>query len=197
MVARFVSPAKGPQRPPPGAKRTLSAQNLRKLLKDAAQPQGKPPVTELPGEAEEAEGAPAPIEDPIAGRTLYCTAVSRYCFKSGRRTIPPWFVLATSGYGTFASTRANWEKAEALRRQVLSNARAEHKQKHGAPLPRDGVVAGHGHRKAGILTRYDPARPEGAGKEDERGLGAWQDKSSWALVSCAALRDACIESTTD
>lgn len=174
-MARFVSPAKGGSRSAVGSSK--SAQNLRKLLKDAAQPQGKPAVTKLPGEGEGDEGASSPAaaqeEDPLAGRTLYCTAVSRYCFKSGRRTIPPWFVLATSGYGTFASTRANWEKAEALRRQVLSSARAEYKQKHGAPLPRDGAIAGHGHRSAGILTRYDPARPEGSGKEDDRGLGAW------------------------
>lgn len=44
---------------------------------------------------------------------LYCTAVSRYVFKSGRKTIPPWLVIATSGYGTYASTRANWDKVRA------------------------------------------------------------------------------------
>jgi len=34
----------------------------------------------------------------------------RYCFKAGRKTIPPWFAIATSGYGTYASTRTNWDK---------------------------------------------------------------------------------------
>lgn len=104
-----------------------------------------------------------------------------YCFKSGRKTIPPWFVIATSGYGAYASTRSNWERAESLRREVQARASAKHLQEKGTPLPRDGYLNEGSHRKHGILTFYDPARPEGAGKEDDRGLGAWQDKSSWHL----------------
>lgn len=43
-------------------------------------------------------------------QVVYCTAVSRYVTKSGRKTIPPWFVFATSGYGVEEETRKNWEK---------------------------------------------------------------------------------------
>lgn len=103
------------------------------------------------------------------------------CFKSGRKTIPPWFIVATSGYGAYASTRSNWERAESLRREVQSRAAEKHKQEKGTALPRDGYLNEGSHRQFGLLTLYDPSRPEGAGKEDERGLGAWQDKSSWHL----------------
>lgn len=39
------------------------------------------------------------------------------------------------------------------------------------------------YRKYGMLTQYDPTRPEGAGKSDERGLGVYQDMNSWDMVS--------------
>lgn len=38
---------------------------------------------------------------------LYCTCVSRYVMKSGRKTIPPWLAIATSGYG-----KENWEQVK-------------------------------------------------------------------------------------
>ncbi|KAK0533668.1 hypothetical protein OC834_002145 [Tilletia horrida] len=114
--------------------------------------------------------------------TLYATAVSRYCFKAGRKTIPPWFIIATSGFGTWASTRENFEKAEALRIQTLAVAKREYAARTGSELPRDGLWAGRGYRAHGIARLYDPSRPEGAGAADQRGLGAWQDKASWATA---------------
>lgn len=101
-----------------------------------------------------------------------------YCFKAGRKTIPPWFVIATSGYGTYASTRTNWDKAEHLRRNTLARAKAQYEERKGKPMPRDSLVLGSGYRKGGILQAYDPARKEND-SQDERGLGAWQDHRSW------------------
>ncbi|PWN44052.1 hypothetical protein IE81DRAFT_345994 [Ceraceosorus guamensis] len=184
VLARFVSPAKGHARTRQAGvrKRSRSAQNLKAMLIDVAQPQGKPPVRPpKPDEEQEAGLQEGEVEQSLEGRTIYATAVSRYCFKSGRRTIPPWLVVATSGYGTFASTRSNWERAEGLRRNILSREQAKYQSKHGKAMPRDGIIEGGGHRKAGIMSVYDPARAEGVGKEDNRGLGAWQDKASWNL----------------
>lgn len=131
----------------------------------------------------------------------------RYCFKSGRKTIPPWFIIATSGYGSYASTRTNWDKvrglvgsevsfsfvsqlirdltpnpkAENLRRRVLARCKAEYLEEKGKPLQRDSLVLGSGYRRGGILAKFDPSRPEGDSSHDV-GLGAWQDRENWHLV---------------
>ncbi|PWN36733.1 uncharacterized protein FA14DRAFT_112436, partial [Meira miltonrushii] len=117
----------------------------------------------------------------LGERTLYCTSVSRYCTKAGRKTIPPWFVVATSGYGTFASTRTNWDKSENLRRNTLARAKADYEAKTGKAMPRDAFVMGSGYRKGGILYAYDPARKPND-LSDERGLGSLQDPQSWHLA---------------
>lgn len=126
---------------------------------------------------------------------------NRYCFKSDRKTIPPWFIIATSGYGTFASTRANWDKAEALRRSVFGRASKRHIQQTGRPLPRDNVILGGGVRSAGILAAYDPSRKpvqqqEEQGPEEqeqEQGLGSWQDPKSWSMAEWEERRLAGLE----
>ncbi|PWN48457.1 hypothetical protein IE53DRAFT_389348 [Violaceomyces palustris] len=110
------------------------------------------------------------------GETVYCTSVSRYCFKAGRRTIPPWLVIATSGYGTWASTQTNWDKAETLRAKFLSESRSEYRRKTGKELPRDSYLLGSGFRKAGLLSAYR-LESERKGTEDE----AWMSEGFWEL----------------
>lgn len=78
-------------------------------------------------------------------------------------------------------------KAENLRRNVQSKRKADYQEKHGRPMPRDSLFLGSAYRKAGIFTAYDPARPENA-QDDERGLGAWQDRKNWQLVSLSLLK---------
>ncbi|EPQ28326.1 uncharacterized protein PFL1_04153 [Pseudozyma flocculosa PF-1] len=150
------------------------------------------PATHRPNSAKSASSlSEAAATDPASGATgsgrsrsssaaasevVYCTSVSRYCFKSGRRTIPPWLILASSGYGTWASTRTNWTKAEELRAKVLRDTQREHRAKTGRELPRDGIIAGGGYRKAGFLTRYR-LESERTGSDDER----WMDKADWQL----------------
>ncbi|CAD6884477.1 unnamed protein product, partial [Tilletia caries] len=163
-------------------KRTLSSVELRKFAASVMQSQRE--AEKGKGKADEGSGAATPETRPSSNdtapktskstpTTVYATAVSRYCYKAGRKTIPPWFIVATSGFGTWASTRENFEKAEALRIQTLNVAKREHAARTGSELARDGVWAGRGYRKHGICRVYDPARPEGSGPSDERGLGAY------------------------
>lgn len=84
-----------------------SAQNLRNLLKDASRTDDRQHKVK-----EEEVGTPTASR---RNRKVYCTAISRYCFKYNRKTIPPWLVVATSGFGTWASTCTNWSLAESLR----------------------------------------------------------------------------------
>lgn len=91
-------------------------------------------------------------------------------------------MIATSGYGTYASTRTNWDKAEHLRRNILARTKADYQEQHGRPLPRDNLILGSGYRRGGILKAYDPSRKQND-SSDESGLGARQDQSSWHLVS--------------
>ena len=90
-------------------------------------------------------------------------------------------IVATSGYGTYASTRTNWDKAETLRRNQLTKTKEEYTKKTGKPLPRDALVLGSGYRKGGILKAYDPSRKVND-NSDERGLGTWQDPKSWHMA---------------
>lgn len=109
MVGKFYSPsALNPEDEALApSKLSKSTQNLKALLADVTKPDQK----------DGAAAAQALLEDSkkiSSERKLYCTAISRYCFKAGRKTIPPWFVIATSGYGTFASTRTNWDKVSLI-----------------------------------------------------------------------------------
>lgn len=52
-------------------------------------------------------------------RRVYCTSITRYCVKSSRRTVPPWLVIATHGYG--ADGAASWLKAEQLRAEAAQD----------------------------------------------------------------------------
>ncbi|KDN35449.1 hypothetical protein RSAG8_11587, partial [Rhizoctonia solani AG-8 WAC10335] len=50
------------------------------------------------------------------GALIYCVAVSTYCFKHGRVTIPPKVALAISGFSlTEVGDSSNWEHAKRLR----------------------------------------------------------------------------------
>lgn len=59
---------------------------------------------------------------------------------------------------------------------------ADYLEKNGRPMPRDNLFLGSAYRQAGIMAAYDPARVENA-EDDDRGLGAWQDRKNWSIVS--------------
>ncbi|KAE8266641.1 hypothetical protein A4X09_0g5703 [Tilletia walkeri] len=175
-------------------KRSLSTVEMRKFAASVLQSQREADAKDKgKGKVDDGSGAVTPearsssdnttaTSKKSASTTVYATAVSRYCFKAGRKTIPPWFIVATSGFGRWASTRENFEKAEALRIQTLAVAKREYAARAGSELPRDGLWAGRGHRKHGICRLYDPSRPEGSGPSDQRGLGAYQDQASWSIA---------------
>ncbi|CAL1701536.1 unnamed protein product [Somion occarium] len=45
------------------------------------------------------------------GTVLHCVAISRYCFKLGRLTVPPAVALAACGFG---ADRSNWTRSAAM-----------------------------------------------------------------------------------
>lgn len=109
------------------------------------------------------------------GETLYCTSISRYVCKAGRRTIPPWLVIATSGYGTRPETRSNWEKAELLRVSYLEKERQAYRAKtgkHTISKKADAKLV----KKAALLRQFR-TESERKGTQDE----AWMSKSYWGL----------------
>jgi len=184
-------------------KRSLSSVELRKFAASVLQSQREADAKEKEkGQASGSEGttSTAPASSSPSGATstptqagkgkkekkqvVYSTAISRYCFKAGRKTIPPWFIVATGGFGTWASTRENFDQAEKLRIDTLAQAQREYAATHsGSAMPRDGVLAGRGFRQAGLGRLFDLSRPEGAGgDDDERGLGKYQDRASWATA---------------
>ena len=65
---------------------------------------------------------------------------------------------------------------------VQAQRKAAYQEKTGRPMPRDNLVLGSAYRQAGIFAAYDPMRPED-GEDDDRGLGAWQDRKNWHTVS--------------
>ncbi|KDN38092.1 hypothetical protein K437DRAFT_296417 [Tilletiaria anomala UBC 951] len=160
LLARFVSPAKRP-----GLADSKSIQNLKQLALDATSNPRVPVDKESGSGASSSRSSFTPKE-----RTVYCTAISRYVFKAKRRTIPPWFTVATSGYGTFASTRENWTKSEVLRRDTIAAAK---RRKGGKALPKDNFFLGSGPRSAGIASRFHEA--EARGEE-------WTKARSWELA---------------
>lgn len=114
VVGNFYSPSAPEQNDEilAPSKLSKSAQNLRALLADVTKPDQKDGAAAAKALLDSSKKAKSSSS---GERRLYCTAISRYCFKSGRRTIPPWFVIATSGYGTFASTRTNWDKVSSVK----------------------------------------------------------------------------------
>lgn len=143
VVGRFVAPAKGSANKPAAA------------AADAAAPTNA--VTEMlqPGEK------------------LYCTSISRYVGKAGRRTIPPWLLIATAGYGTQPATRTNWQKAEKLRAYYLEKERNAYLQKTGNKSVSAKVEAKLV-KKAALLRQFR-TESERQGTEEE----AWMSKSYW------------------
>ncbi len=107
------------------------------------------------------------------GEQLYCTSISRYVCKSGRRTIPPWLAIATSGYGTHEATRSNWEKAEKLRAYYLEKEKKAYLAKSGEKSISAKVEAKL-IKKAALLRQYR-LESERQGTDEE----AWMNKSYW------------------
>lgn len=110
--------------------------------------------------------------------TLYCTGISRYVCKAGRRTIPPWLMLATAGYGP----KSNWAKAESLRELYLNQTRQAHIAKTGSPHI-SAKMNKKLTRRAALLRQYR-LESERTGSEDE----AWMNKSYWETEQWEAQR---------
>ncbi|KAJ1019388.1 hypothetical protein NDA16_004505 [Ustilago loliicola] len=137
-------------------------------------------VSPAKGSSKKADSTPAAPTNAItemlqSGETLFCTSTSRYVCKSGRRTIPPWLMVATSGYGTIPTTRSNWEKAEKLRVYYLEKERKAYLDKTGkksVPAKVEAKLI----KKAALLRQF---RTEGErqGTEEE----AWMSKSYWEM----------------
>lgn len=105
--------------------------------------------------------------------TLYCTSISRYVCKAGRRTIPPWLLIATSGYGTHETTKGNWEKAEQLRNFYLDKHRKQYLESTGKKTISAKIEAKLA-KKAALLRQFRTVS-EREGTEEE----AWMSKSYW------------------
>ncbi|CBQ70833.1 conserved hypothetical protein [Sporisorium reilianum SRZ2] len=108
-----------------------------------------------------------------AKETLYCTSISRYVCKAGRRTIPPWLLIATSGYGTLPTTKGNWDKAEQLRNVYLEKHRKAYLESSGKksiPAKVEAKLV----KKAALLRQFRTAS-EREGTEEE----AWMSKQYW------------------
>lgn len=91
-------------------------------------------------------------------------------------------------------TKKNTRKkqAEELRAEVLTKGKEAHELKYKGkrPLKRDSWLIGGGFKKFGLLAAFDPSRPEKFEGEEEAeseaeevGLGKWQDRKNWSLVS--------------
>lgn len=55
---------------------------------------------------------------------LYCTSITKHCFKFGRKTIPPWFVLAYCGYSSTSEAtliKTNATRSRELRQSLLED----------------------------------------------------------------------------
>lgn len=121
------------------------------------------------------------------GETLYCTSISRYVCKAGRRTIPPWLTIATSGYGTQPTTRSNWEKAEKLRAYYVEKERNAYLAKTGKKVI-SAKVNKKLIKKAALLRQYR-LESEREGTEEE----AWMNKSYWETEEWETRRKAGLE----
>ncbi|PWN20486.1 hypothetical protein BCV69DRAFT_283371 [Microstroma glucosiphilum] len=167
-----------------------SASNLRGLLSDISKPEheaqaaeqrrrSRTVASELASENDTAAASPSYFPAGAQGEKLdetkvYCTTVSRYCFKYGRKTIPPWFVIATSGFGTWASTRNNWDKAEEVR---VRSAKGSFVKKGGATKklqPWEGMLNA-------FDPRVDKERGESGEAKGEGVVASWCDRGYWSL----------------
>ena len=141
--------------------KSKSFQNLKYIARDVMTDPRKggaaPPPIPKPSEKESEGKSKQPI--------IYCTAISRYCFKVQRRTLPPWFVIATNGHGRFASTRDNFDRAEKLRVRYLAVAREKLNSRSGSSgrrsLARDGFLQGSGNSAHGIASKFHEAADRG------------------------------------
>ncbi|SYW84056.1 uncharacterized protein UBRO2_05376 [Ustilago bromivora] len=130
------------------------------------------PSSKKPAAAACSASTDAITEKLLPGETLYCTSTSRYVCKAGRRTIPPWLMIAASGYGT---TSSNWQKAEKLRVYYLEKERKAYLEKTGKKSI--SAKADAKLRKKAPLLRQYRLQAERQGTEEE----AWMDKSYWDL----------------
>ncbi|SNX82803.1 uncharacterized protein MEPE_01509 [Melanopsichium pennsylvanicum] len=122
-----------------------------------------------------AQPANAATEMLQPGEILYCTSTSRYVCKAGRRTIPPWLMIATSGYGTTPATRSNWEKAEKLRVYYLEKERKAYLDKT-AKQSISAKVQSKLVKKSALLRQFR-TESERQGTQEE----AWMSKAYWEI----------------
>lgn len=195
---RRPEPTSSSQRSP-GISLSRSARDLRELLSDVSRPEyeakererQKRSVTASPlamsrrqslsqssnelGRSPSGDAAASASGAPKT--TLYATVVSRYTPKYKRKTIPPWFVVATSGFGTWASTRSNWDRAEETRARYAIGLKRMQEKKEEIKGSSSGGGGGSGSTSKGkgkakptpkwegMLKAFDPARAKAMKKE--------------------------------
>lgn len=207
----------------PGISLSRSARDLRELLRDVARPEheAKAKTAKENGKEKSKRGkassqqslsmsrtgsveASSPTSPSRAEPTLYATVVSRYCAKYNRKTIPPWLVVASSGFGTWASTRANWDKAETCRERYASGARRLALARRGSSSGRG--IGGTVKPNEAFLSAFDPqvaktgAAPTGpdstsssAGSPAGAASNDWMHPTAWSLVEWEARRQKGLE----
>jgi acyl-CoA thioesterase FadM len=63
---------------------------------------------------------------------VFCTSITKHCFKFGRKTIPPWFVLAYCGYS--GTSEATLKQTNASRSRDLRKTLKSGKERRQTPL---------------------------------------------------------------
>jgi hypothetical protein len=90
---------------------------------------------------------------------LHCISISKHCCKFGRKTIPPWFVLAYSGYSPSASSD-NWDRSESLRVEIQARDKRSNPLKalvpvRGDELPQEDWMSAKGWNVEGWQQRCE------------------------------------------
>ncbi|CAO1617649.1 unnamed protein product [Parajaminaea phylloscopi] len=229
-VRQDAEPTQSGQRSP-GISLSRSARDLRKLLSDVTKPehevkeknrqkdqhrqQQRSTVVTPMSRARSGSGSGSyftsrstsqPAYAPPPSCTVYATAVSRYTPKFQRKTIPPWLLIASSGFGTWASTRANWDTAEELRERYAQDKRTQphQQQAQGQSTPAAGAAttaSGTSNRtrrgppQTAFLAAFDPAfsraedgADESSKQQSEDKSKAWMRSSAWSLTEWEARR---------
>lgn len=105
--------------------------------------------------------------------------------KHGRRTVPPWFLLATHGFG--AQGTKSWRKAEELRAHYQAQAATERKVTLDR-LPTKGIWYGSGPKHGSLYQAFFAlidAKANGSVVPTEED---WTRSEAWDLASLETQR---------
>lgn len=212
--------------PSPGISLSRSARDLRMLLSDVARPEheAKEKAQKERQKEQQRSAVSTPMSRggsgggyfqssasgssrrhhsfaPPSDGTIYATAISRYTPKFKRKTIPPWLVVASSGFGTWASTRANWDKAEEQRERYAQGLiRLQRRRKGNEAASSINKSSKSDPAYVGFLKAFDPAMSRSVAELASTGEGqqgyqagaddssSWMRRSAWSLTEWEARR---------